>query len=534
MADDPDHDVKKRNLVVRSVDRIIHSPRSNYYLAAIILLIALIPRVFYISIGVMPNGIDEGVDIMAGRMWRFGYDMYSQINTVQAPVMLTVYGLIEADPVLYRLFSTICSLLIIAMAMKVAYRIGGRHVMIATGSFMALDIMFLHESRLASLDMFCLLWVAMGTFYLVKFRQSGKRRSIFLMGSALAVASMIKLFGVIATGAVGLILLADMLGQWPIIERFRIDRFLPPRRIKVELQHLILYTLSFLLIVLLIMTRYGVVQVIEGILLNQLHRPVTPLGMKLTTFGIFFLLNIVALPFIYFGLRKLYRRPEGVILVISMFYLLWFMFQATTWFHHLIFLSPAISLTAGIGIIEVGKRASRLPRLKNLPGGTRRVLIIVEVFLVLSAAIVGGGFSYVVMERGEPIQNKASEILMDITDEDDFVISGDPLVPALAGRKVPPEFINVAKLQYPEVTSENLTRACIEYAVEAVVMAYHLEEMPEFRDFIESNYTLRSTIKDDDFFLDNDVTEYRIFYLPIDSSLRTLQDWGIRKYEIPL
>ena len=101
------------------MDKLFNSRHSNTYLAMIILLIAMIPRVFYISIGVLPNGVDEGVDIMAGRMWNFGSELYSQINTVQAPLMLSVYGLIEADPVIFRLFSTICSLVIIAFVMWV-------------------------------------------------------------------------------------------------------------------------------------------------------------------------------------------------------------------------------------------------------------------------------------------------------------------------------------------------------------------------------------------------------------------------------
>ncbi len=529
MADDQYSDGKLKRKLQRFMDSYLHSPKSNYYLAATILLIAMIPRVFYISIGVMPNGIDEGVDVMAGRMWRFGYDLYSQINTVQAPLMLTIYGLVEANPVVFRLFSTLCSLIIIALVMWVGYRIGGRHVMVAAGSFMALDIMFLHESRLASLDMFCLLWVSVGTALLVKVRQSGGKRPAVLMGTSFALASMIKLFGVIATGAVGLILLADLLSYRPGLKEFRIGRFLPPRRAHIGFEHVLLFSFSFAFVVLLIMLRYGVWEVVNGTVLSQLHRPVTPLGIRLTTFGVFALLISASLPFFFFGIRPLYRRPEGVVLLITGLYLIWFMFQSTTWIHHLIFLSPVIALSSGIGIIEVGKKWSRWGRKKYIPHVTRKTLVYVEVALVLLAATVGGAFSYMVKERGEPIQNKASEVLAELTEEGDFVISGDPMVPYLANRDMPPEFINVAELQYPDITSENLTRACIEYAVEAVVIAYHLEEMTEFVDFVENNYTLRSVIKDDEFFLDNDVTRYSIYSLPVDSKLRTREDWGIRK-----
>ncbi|MFW3146862.1 MAG: ArnT family glycosyltransferase [Thermoplasmatota archaeon] len=509
------------------LDKLLNSRHSNRYLAFIILLIAMIPRVFYISIGVLPNGVDEGVDIMAGRMWNFGSDLYSQINTVQAPLMLSVYGLIEADPVIFRLFSTACSLVIIAFVMWVGNRIGGRNVMVASGVFMAMDLMFLHESRFASLDVFCLLWVAIGIAFLVKFRQSGSRRALLLMGAALAIASMIKLFGVIATGVIGLILLYDLISDWSLLRKFHLRRFIPPRRIpEVMLSHLVLYTLSWFLVVLLIMTRYGILNVIEGVLLNQLHRPTSPLDLRMSIFGLFILLNIGAIPFIPFGVKGLYRRPEGVILVISVVYLLWFLFQSTTWTHHLIFLSPVTSLCGGIGIMEATTWWSRRRRFRNMPDITRKMVVMTEVILVVLAAMVGGGFTWFIKERGVPIETQASEVVMELTDEGDYVVSGDPIVVAMAeGRLTPDNLVNVAMVQYPMITDDELNGTCIRYGVEVVVLAYHLDEMKGFLDFVEGNYTLRARIVDHQFFLDNIIKEYRIYYLPIDAELRNDPEW---------
>ncbi|MGA1819397.1 MAG: ArnT family glycosyltransferase [Thermoplasmatota archaeon] len=524
--DSPDPPEEKASLPSRIRDRMLRSKHSNKYLGIIILLIATIPRVFYISKGILPNGVDEGIDIMTGRMYDFGYDLYSQINTVQAPLMPTFYSLIEADPVVFRLFSTICSLAIIAMVLLVGFRIGGRHVMVAAGAFAALDLMFLHEARLASLDMFCLFWVSLGVAFLVKYRQSGKKKSLVLMGFFLAIASMIKLFGIIATFAIGLILVYDWVSDLDMTDRFDLHRFFPPKRTNVRFEHILLFSLSFVLVVLFIMARYGVEEVYQGTFLNQLNRPVAPFMTKLSYFGLFLLLNAGAIPFLIFGVRPLYRRPEGVILLISGLYMFWFIFQATTWTHHLIFLSPAISLTAGVGIINFARWWSGRKHMKKYPRITGRMLIYTEVTLILLAAVIGGGFSWVVKETGPSMGDRAVDILLEITDEGDFVISGDPIIVYKADRLVPPNLINVAELQYPLITDDELNTTCIAYAVEAVIITYHLEEMEGFVDFVENNYRVKAEIKQDDFFLDREVRTYRIFYLPIDAPLRQLPEWG--------
>jgi hypothetical protein len=161
------------------------------------------------------------------------------------------------------------------------------------------------------------------------------------------------------------------------------------------------------------------------------------------------------------------------------------------------------------------------------------MVIYAEVTLILLTAVVGGGFSWVVKESSPAMDNRAANILLEITDENDFVISGDPLVPVKAYRPVPPNLVNVAELQYPDITNDELNQTCIEYAVEAVVITYHLEEMEGFVDFVERNYRLKATIQYDDFYLDDDLQEYLIYYLPIDAPLRQHPDWGVGARSAP-
>ncbi len=522
------------NLPVSIFDRLLHSKRSNIFLGAILLLIASLPRFFYISRDIHPNGVDEGVQIMAGRMLDAGYDFYTQINTVQAPLMLSIYGVVEGDPVIFRIFSTIASLVIMVCIMWVGRRVGGRHVMVAAGAFAAMDLMFLHESRLASLDMFCLLWIVVAVAFFIKYRQSGKKWAVLMMGVSLGIGSMIKLFAVIAAGLMGLIMLLDWVNDTdtPILNSIKTEKLLPHRKFhNVRFLHMVLLLLSFSLVVLFIMARFGIVEVIEGMFLNQLHRPVSPFTTKLRYFGVFVLLNSIAFPFFFLGLKPLYKKPEGIIAIITIGFFLYFMFQAATWIHHFVFLSPGLSLTAGVGVIRLGRMVDRYrrknERLKISTRKAGRTIIYLQVILMLLVAVVGGGFSLLVKERGESAQYKAASLVEDLTEPEDFVISGDPMIPVIANRHQPPPVVNVARLKYPDVTNDQLNETTIIYGVEVVILTYHLSEMEGYVDFIEKYYKQKARYTDNTLpFLENE-EEYRVFYLPEHSELRENELWRL-------
>lgn len=545
MDGDQKGDAGKKDLRARSLDfldRFLHSKHSNIYLAILLLIIASLPRFFYIGRDIHPNGVDEGVQIMAGRMLDAGYEFYTQINTVQAPLMLSIYGAIEGDPIIFRIFSTLASLMIMICVMWVGKRIGGRHVMVAAGAFAAMDLMFLHESRLASLDMFCLLWIVLAVAFFIKYRQSGKKWAVLLMGFSLGIGAMIKLFAVIAAGIMGIIMLLDWVNdtEISILKKLKTRKYLPHRKYQdVKFIHMVLLLLSFSLVVLFIMARFGIMNVIEGMFLNQLHRPFAPFTTKLRYFGIFVLLNSIAFPFFFLGFKPLYKRPEGVIPIITIGFFLYFMFQAATWIHHFVFLSPGLSVTAGVGVIRLGKMIDRYRRKKEsmkLPVPTKtagRTILYMQVILMLLVAVIGGGFSLVVKERGQSAQYKAASLVEDLTGPDDFVISGDPMIPAIADRPQPPPVVNVARLKFPDVTNDQMNETTIIYGVEVVIITYHLAEMEGYVDFIEKHYKRKARYVDNTLPLLEEEDEYRVFYLPDDSDLRNHELWRLEKLPVP-
>ncbi len=152
---------------------------------------------------------------------------------------------------------------------------------------------------------------------------------------------------------------------------------------------------------------------------------------------------------------------------------------------------------------------------------------------MLLVAVVGGGFSLLVKERGESAQYKAASLVEDLTEPEDFVISGDPMIPVIADRHQPPPVVNVARLKYPDVTNDQLNETTIIYGVEVVIITYHLSEMEGYVDFIEKYYRQKARYIDNALPLLEEEEEYRVFYLPEDSELRDHELWRLETLPPP-
>jgi len=509
----------------RPIIRLKDGRRGEFFLLFLILMaIGLIPRFYRLDWDVSPNGVDEGIQIMAGRMMDYGYHLYSQINSVQPPFMLLIYGATDASPELYRFFSVISSAIILSLVMYASGKAAGWRGMVGAGSFLLIDVMFLLESRLASLDMFALLWSSLGIAFFIAFREKGRNVNLMIAGFLIGISTMTKLFGGITFGAVGLILLMDILfdryGQERPLDRFT----LPPRgEFRTGLQHPVIFTLSFSLVVLLFMMLFGPMEVIRGTFLNQLHRPVASPLFKAGQFMKYLLPILASIPFFILGIGPLYRRREGVVLIIGSVFLIYFILQAMTFDHHLIFLSPVIAIGAGIGF----RRALRMFEYRH--SILRAAARISPMILVIAASLVSSGMVLHVHYRGEPAQEEVAAIVRDLTSEEDFIISGDPLISVLADRRVPPSVVNVAHIQYPSITSDALNTSVVEYGIECVVLSYHLMEMKGFRNFVDENFHLRAVIFDRQNPLLDDEVSYSIYYLCDDSILRDVPGWGALK-----
>ncbi len=481
--------------------------RHSMVLALLVLLISSVPRFLLLERDIFPNGVDEGVQIMAGRMWAEGFTLYDQINTVQGPVMLGVYGLVDGDPIMFRYLSAVSSLIILGLVMYLAYKLGGRITMLLAGVFLSMDLMFLHESRLASLDMYCLLAISLGVASIMVYRRNGRWPYALASGGLLGLASMVKLYAVVAAGMVFLIIVLDLISTRVRSGDRDLGRFLPERvNDGGRIGHIIAYSVAGTAVAITVLLIFGPATVIEGILLNQMGRPVDPIGNKVLYLAVFLGANLIALPFFVMGISRAYRSEAGVVLIISMVFLIFMLFQAKTWPHHFLYLSPALALSAGMGGTLLSRRLSR--RLPSSNGSTT----VPAVILVISLLVIGG-FSYAVVARGHPVEYRVADMVRSLTDEGDYVLSGNPRIPVLADRPTPPSIVNVAIVQSPPLTDEFLNETVLEYDVKVIVIAYHLEEFDGFITFVDENYDLRATFHDTHLPFEQDERIYRVYVI---------------------
>ncbi len=481
--------------------------RRSMVLALLVILISSVPRFLLLERDIFPNGVDEGVQIMAGRMWAEGFTLYDQINTVQPPIMLSVYGLMGGDPIMFRYLSAVSSLIILGLVMLLAYKLGGRITMVLAGVFLSMDLMFLHESRLASLDMYCLLAVSLGVASIMVYRRNGRWPYVLLSGGLLGLACMVKLYAVVAAGMVFLILIIDLISTRPRFGDRDLGHFLPERvNDGGRVGHIIAYCAAGAAAASIVLLIFGPATVIEGVLLNQMGRPVDPIGNKVLYLAVFLGANLIALPFFFMGLSKTYRSEAGVVLIISLGFLLFMLFQAKTWPHHFLYLSPALALSAGMGGTLLSRKLSRGI------SPSRRGTAIPAVILIISILVIGG-FSYAVVARGHPVEYQVADMVRSLTDEGDYVLSGNPRIPVLADRPTPPSIVNVAIVQSPPLTDEILNQTVLEYDVKVIVLTYHLEEFGGFTSFVEENYDLRATYHDTHLPFEQDERIYRVYVI---------------------
>jgi len=118
---------------------------------------------------------------------------------------------------------------------------------------------------------------------------------------------------------------------------------------------------------------------------------------------------------------------------------------------------------------------------------------------VLVSVIVSGGLStYGLVAQEEPAQAVYGRMLSGMTASDDFVICGDPIIAAYADREMPPEVVNVAERQYPELDLDRIQRAIVEYSVRVVVVSYYLNEIDGLTELLAvEGFTLYPTAQID-------------------------------------
>ena len=450
-----------------------------------ILLVALALRVVHIDWSYSNNGVDEGVMIERALMVGRGYSLYSELPCDQTPAAFVLGSLLSGDIVSLRLMTALISLAAVACCMLVSNRLAGGYAMIVTGALLAVDFTFVRESRLFSLDALSASFMALSIAAFVISQRRERVPWLALSGLLIGMAASIKLIG--GLGLLGMLL-------------FLVIECVAKRETKkASLVNASVVVLVSAIPMTILMVALGPSDMIQGIVFDQAHREFD-IYLKLSVLVFFGLCIAYALPIVY--ARKIWSMGPShrFLLCIAAVVLLFMVFQPLTFLHHMAFASPVLGVLAGVVLAsEIGRKngdVNQNPgRLEPNRARRRRACIAA----VLVSVIVSGGLStYGLVAQEEPAQAVYGRMLSGMTASDDFVICGDPIIAAYADREMPPEVVNVAERQYPELDLDRIQRAIVEYSVRVVVVSYYLNEIDGLTELLAvEGFTLYPTAQID-------------------------------------
>jgi len=448
---------------------------------AVLLVLALAAalRLYNIGWSYSNNGVDEGVMLQRALLISRDYDLYTDIPCDQAPLAFYFGALLKGDVVTLRALNAALSVAAIAACMFVARKIGGDVAMVATGVFLAVDFAFVRESRLFSLDGMAAYLLAFALLSFYYYAKRGDRLAVFVAGLFVGLSTAVKLLG--GLGLIALVLFF-------VLEAVRERSFKASKAVDLGIM-----VGASAVPLAIFMVALGPSEMLQGMLFDQAHREFEPM-FKLSILAYLGLNLTYILPIAY--ARELWGvGPEVRYLIVVTGVILAFMIlNPLVFFHHMVLLSPALAILGGFVTAETvmfkkgHTHKSKLYHVLKKDVTLRRFATFV--IMIDIAASMGLAF-YGVAAQGEPSEIVYAEKLRGITGQDDWVISGDPLIATYADRQIPPEVVNVAYRRYPQLTLEDLEQAIEKYNVSVVVLCFRLKEIDGFVQYLrENNFTM--------------------------------------------
>jgi 4-amino-4-deoxy-L-arabinose transferase-like glycosyltransferase len=445
----------------------------------VILAVAAFVRFYHMQWSFSNNGIDEGVMLERSLMVSRGYHLYTELPCDQAPLGFYIGAVFGGDVISLRTLDGALSLLAIASCMEAARRIRGNAAMLITGILLTADFAVLRESRLYSLDGISSFFLAFSILFFTVYLQRGSRMALVGSGAMIGLSTTTKLFGVF--GLLGMVIF--------MVLEMRREKARRAQRALETLMLIIVAAIPMMIFLLFL----GPSDMLQGMVFNQGRRSFD-LFLKLSI-PLYFGLNLAyTLPLVY--ARSTWRtRPEVRFLLVTSFVVLAFMiFQPLVLFHHMVLLSPALAILAGVFVAEnlehkkgLSQSEATRPSSKNSPGTAWAVLAVLVVGMVVSAGLAAYGVGL----QNRPWQNVYGDRIEEITGRNDWVISGDPLVTAFADRQTPPNMVNLAYRLYPDFSVDDVEAAILDYNVSVVILCYRLDEFAQLPSFLaDHNYSL--------------------------------------------
>jgi hypothetical protein len=174
--------------------------------------------------------------------------------------------------------------------------------------------------------------------------------------------------------------------------------------------------------------------------------------------------------FIYlFTLRKWDVKDEKNLYLIlwALLLLIPIMVQGRTFQHHFAFAAYPLSiLTAGV-IID-GKKVKKI---------------------ALSGFVIGNIclLSFLCVSSPQDRSYDVAKEIENITQPDDMLISGNPIINVISHRFAPPNITNLAAYHYPPVQDNDIIYWLEKNGTTSIVLYYHLGDMERVTDFLEKS-----------------------------------------------
>ena len=412
------------------------SLRNKIIIAIILFSIAI--RAYNVKNPFSTNGIDEGIQLLQAKMIKEGYNYYEDLKGDQAPLAILTFSILGGNVLACRFLSYFL-FLISCIFLFLSAKKFGKEIALTALLIISLDFTLLRESRLTSLDLFSAALLCISSFLFLNYIEKKEVTSLILSSLLFSFSLLSKITP---------LFLAFF---------FLFYLFIYKKRLK----HCILFTLFLFLPILPLLLFFTPSQLIEGVLLRQMHRGFD-LYSKLSLF------LFIASCFIYlFSIKKWNLKNDKILYLVAwlLLILIPLLIQGRTFQHHFVYISYPLAILSSIAINEKNRRS------------VLAVFIILNLFLAI----------FFIFTAPKDLVYDVAIDIEKITDKDDLVISGNPLVNVIASRLAPPNLTNLAKYHYPPTTLNDIIYWLEKNETKVIVLYYHLFEIHGLREYLENN-----------------------------------------------
>jgi len=254
----------------------------------------------------------------------------------------------------------------------------------------------------------------------------------------------------------------------------------------------VVYYLILTGVPMLTLLTFDLAAVWKDVFLFPLYRPVTSLNLRLERITDFLRgdLGLLSLGIggAFFQLTS--RKDEKNRLIVLWLFLTFIglIAQTTLYKHHLVHTLLPLAICASFLIKE-----ARVLQPKEIKMFSLMLLIItLPILAAYDPVAVTPEFPDLVNARFE-----VAQLVKNMTTINDFIISGDLMIPVIANRMVPPNLIDISDTRHEAkfILSRDLIEACIKYNVKIVIVSSRLLSFGKFIEFVRKHYINIGTIR---------------------------------------